>query len=106
MQKWSSVTAPPKPKNRYYLKNKCDPVIGEKFLSNSPLFDVPSTQHEETKHETILEDRSDESEYDYQMLNAKSRTLNTKTLEMMISENAHKQTHKRKASDPHVQLHG
>ena len=40
------------------------------------------------------------------MLHAKSRTLNTKALEMMVSENARKQTHKRKASDPHVQLHG
>ena len=24
----------------------------------------------------------------------------------MVSENAHKQTHKRKASDPHAQLYG
>ena len=90
MQKWSSVGTAQKPKNRYYARNKLDPVIDDKFLSNVPLFDVPSTQHEETKHETLLEDRSDEEEYDYQMINTKSRTLNTKALEEMVSENAHK----------------
>ena len=92
------------------MRNELHPVIDEKFLSNAPLIDDPSTYNDQTKEfkqeTTILDDDHDtEEENDYQIMNAKSRTLKTKELEMMISENALRKTHARKTSDPQVPLH-